>query len=260
MVSVVGICGPWFAPFDPAAQFTDELLNQQGLPHGFAAEGGHLLGGDAIGRDELSRLLHGGRISLQVAFLATFFAGVLGLGVGLAAGYARGSLDFLAMRSVDFFLSLPFLLIAIALNRIVDAPSLYSLALLLGALSWMSLARVTRSKTMQVMELDYIEAARALGYSHTRIILRHLLPNVLGPALVIATTMVAQMILVESAMSYLGLGVQPPLASWGSMLREGQSLMTYVPRLVALPGFFIALTVFGFNLLGEALRDVLDAD
>jgi peptide/nickel transport system permease protein len=130
--------------------------------------------------------------------------------------------------------------------------------LLLGFLSWTTLARVTRAKTLQVRELEFVQAARALGASHGRILLRHIMPNVLGPAIVIATTMVANMIIVESAMSYLGLGVKPPTASWGSMLRDGQEYLTHAPGLVFLPGLLIVATVFGFNLLGEGLRDALD--
>jgi len=155
-------------------------------------------------------------------------------------------------------LSIPFLLIAIAINGVVEKPALWSLFLLLGALSWPTLARVTRAKVLQVKELDFIQGARAIGMTGTRVLFRHLLPNVLGPAIVIGTTLVANMIIIESAMSFLGLGVQPPASSWGSMLHDGQDLITHSPRLVVLPGLMIVATVFGFNLLGEGLRDALD--
>ncbi|MGB0680599.1 MAG: ABC transporter permease [Polyangiales bacterium] len=257
VVLLAGV-GPWFAPHAPARQFTDRLITQHGLPRGPLEVPGFVLGADPIGRDELSRLLYGGRVSLQVACLATLVALIIGLGVGVTTGYFGGAFDFAWMRFIDVVLSLPFLLIAMALNQVVDNPALWSLALLLGLLSWTTLARVTRAKTMQVCRLDYVQAARALGLGHTAILWRHVLPNVLGPAIVIATTLVAQMVLVESAMSYLGLGVTPPAASWGSMLREGQEMLAHVPRLVVFPGLLISATVFGFNLLGEGLRDALD--
>ena len=229
---------------------------ENGLPIGPGAE--FLLGADQLGRDELSRLLFGGRVSLAVAFGAVLIAGVFGFGAGLVSGYFRGLTDAAVIQLVNFVLSLPFLLVAIALNRVIDDPSLFTLCLLLGALSWTTLARVTRAKTLQVRELQYVEAARALGMTHLRIILRHVVPNVLGPAIVIVTTLVAQMIIVESSMSFLGLGVKPPTASWGSMLRDGQEYLSHDPRMVLLPGMLIVVTVFGFNLLGEGLRDALD--
>lgn len=257
-VTLTALVGPWIAPHDPDAQFTHELLTEDGMPVGIGERPGFLLGADAIARDQLSRLLHGGRVSMQVAFFATALAVALGLGIGVLTGFLGGFVDFAGMRLVDVLLSIPFLIIAIAIHRAIDSPSLWTLYLLLGFLSWTTLARVTRSKAMQVRELEYVEAARALGVSRAAIVIRHVLPNVLGPAIVIGTTMVAQMIIVESAMSFLGLGVRPPQASWGSMLHDGQSLLAHSPRLVLLPGLLIAMTVFGFNLLGEGLRDALD--
>jgi ABC-type dipeptide/oligopeptide/nickel transport system permease subunit len=219
---------------------------------------GHILGGDPIGRDELSRLLHGGRVSMQVAFFATGLAVIVGLFVGVTTGYFRGRYDFFSMRLVDILLSIPFLIIATAMQKAIDNPKLWSLYLLLGFLSWTTLARVTRTKTMQVSELDFVHAARALGASHGRIVFKHVLPNVLGPAIVLGTTMVSSMIIAESALSFLGLGVRPPAASWGSMLAEGQGFLAYAPQLVMFPGLLIMTAVFGFNLLGEGLRDALD--
>jgi ABC-type dipeptide/oligopeptide/nickel transport system permease subunit len=155
-------------------------------------------------------------------------------------------------------LSLPFLLVAITLQRVWSSPSLLALYVILGVLSWTTLARVTRTKTMQVRALDYVQAARALGMSEGEIVFRHILPNVLGPVIVIGTTLVANMVIAESAMSYLGLGVQPPQASWGSMLLDGQRLFEREPRVLMLPATLIVATVFGFNLLGDGLRDALD--
>lgn len=254
-VTLLAIFGPLLAPYDPDHQFADGLRDD-GTPLGPSAM--HWLGTDALGRDELSRLLYGGRISLAVALSATLLAVFLGLVIGVVSGYRRGAFDAVSMQAADVFQSVPFLLLAIAVNKVIDRPELWSLALLLGGLSWTSLARVTRTKTRQVRELDFVHAARALGMSEARIVVRHVLPNVLGPAIVLGTSLVAQMILWESAMSYLGVGVQPPTSTWASMLRDGQDLMSLAPRLVLVPGLVIALTSFGFNLVGEGLRDALD--
>jgi ABC-type dipeptide/oligopeptide/nickel transport system permease subunit len=254
-VTCTALLGPLFSPHGPDQQF-NAGLSEQGLPR--SPGDGYVLGTDTLGRDELSRLLHGGLVSMQVAFLATGLSLLLGLSVGITAGYFGGRLDTFCMRAVDVLLSLPFLLIAIAVNRAVANPSLWSLYVLLGALSWPALARVTRAKVLQVRALDYVAAAQALGAASRRVLLRHVFPNVLGPAIVIGTTMVADMIVAESAMSFLGLGVQPPQASWGSMLYEGRDALAYAPHLLIAPGVLIAMTVFGFNLLGEGLRDALD--
>ena len=258
LVTTSAILGPLVAPHDPNATHLETLLGDDGLPHGPGEVAGYPLGGDSIGRDMPARLLHGGKVSMLVAYFATALAVLVGVFVGVTTGYFGGAVDFLAMRFVDVLLSIPFLLVAIAIQRVWESPALWSLILLLGLLSWTSLARVTRAKTMQVRELEYIQAARALGMSHPRIIFRHVLPNVLGPIIVIGTTMVAGMIIAESALSYLGLGVKPPTASWGSMLREGQEFISREPRLLLYPASFIVATVFGFNLLGEGLRDAFD--
>jgi peptide/nickel transport system permease protein len=254
-VVVTSFVGPLFAPYDPD-QIHDSGLRADGTPTQPTSE--FLLGADNVGRDELSRLLHGGRVSLAVALGAVLIAAVLGFALGLLAGYFGGAPDMATNQLVNYVLSLPFLLVAIAVNRVIEDPSLWSLCLLLGCLSWTTLCRVTRAKTMQVRELEYVQAARALGMTHGRIILRHIVPNVIGPATVIVTTLVAQMIVAESAMSFLGLGVKPPTASWGSMLHDAQEYMSVSPQLLLLPGMLIVATVFGFNLLGEGLRDALD--
>ena len=202
--------------------------------------------------------LAGAVLVLFVAFGAVAIAGSFGFCAGLLSGYFRGIADATIIQLINFVLSLPFLLVAIALNRVIDDPSLWVLCVLLGGLSWTRLARVTRAKTLQARELEYVQAARALGMSHMRILFRHVVPNVLGPAIVLGTTLIAAMIIIESAMSFLGLGVKPPTASWGSMLRDGQEYMVHSPRLLAWPAVLIVMTVFGFNLLGEGLRDALD--
>ncbi len=255
LVVAVALFGPFFAPFDPDAQLADGL-RADGTP---AVPGATLwLGGDSMGRDELSRLLWGGRISLAVALTATLVALLLGVTIGLLSGWRGGWLDAVAMQVADISNSIPFLLLAIAIHRVIARPEMGTLAVLLGVLSWTTMARVTRAKTLAVRDLDYVQAARALGVTEARILARHVLPNVLAPALVLATTLVAQMVLVESAMSFLGVGVAPPTATWGSMLQDAQTLFGSAPRLIAYPGALILATVFGFNLLGEGLRDAFD--
>jgi len=258
LVSALGIAGPWFAPHDPVEQFTDTLLLDNGLPAGPGARPSHPLGGDILARDELSRLLSGARVSMLVAYIATALAVFIGVTLGLISGYLGGRVDSLLMRLVDVVLSMPFLLIAIVMQRVFDAPGIWTICIVLGVLSWTTLARVTRAKTMEARELDYIQAARALGLRHVRILARHVLPNVAGPIIAIATIMVARMIIAESALSFLGLGVRPPTASWGSMLNDSQSLLLGVPRLTLYPALLISMAVFGFNLFGEGLRDAFD--
>ncbi|NNE17352.1 MAG: ABC transporter permease [Myxococcales bacterium] len=257
-VTALGLLGPWLAPYDPVEQFTDSLLLANGLPAGPGVEPGHWLGGDILARDELSRLLNGARVSMLVAYLATALAVLIGVALGLLSGYVGGRTDTFLMRLVDVVLSMPFLLIAIVMQRVFDAPGIWTICIVLGVLSWTTLARVTRAKTMEARELDYIQAARALGLRHVRILARHVLPNVIGPIIAIATIMVARMIIAESALSFLNLGVRPPTASWGSMLNESQSLLLGLPRLTVYPAVLISMAVFGFNLFGEGLRDAFD--
>lgn len=256
LVTLTAFLGPLAAPHDPDRQYNAALDQETGLPVPPNAE--FRLGADQLGRDELSRLLHGGRVSMQVAFGATALAILVGLGVGVTTGYFGGFFDTAAMRLVDVLLSMPFLLVVIVVNQVFDSPSLAVLYVLLGLLSWTTLARVTRAKTMQVRELEFIQAARAIGMSRRRIIFKHLLPNVIQPAIILGSTLIAQIIIVESAMSFLGLGVRPPTSSWGSMLHDGVGFISNAPRLVIFPGTLIVAAVFGFNLLGEGLRDALD--
>ncbi len=257
-VGLFAIIGPFIAQHDPIAQFTEVLIDDKGRLAGPFEVSGFWLGADAVGRDEFSRLVHGGKVSLIVAVVASSIAVSLGLLVGMLAGYLSGPVDSFLMRLVDFVLSLPFLLVAIALNRVINRPDMLTVAVLLGLLSWTSLARVVRTKTLQVRRCGYVIAARALGYGPWHIMWRHILPNVSAPALVLGTTTLGNMILMEAAMSFLGLGVRPPVPSWGSMLREAQDLMIHAPHLVLFPGLLVGMAVFAFNLMGEALRDVLD--
>ncbi len=253
---ILSALAPLLAPHDPDTPFKSRTLTTQGVPIGPTRE--FPLGADAVGRCELSRLLYGGRVSLIVAFAATTIVVILGTFVGLVSGYFGGATDTALMRLVDALMTFPFMLTVMALNRVVHRPGLWVVFVVLGALSWLSLARQVRARTLQLKEQEFVLAARALGASSGRIIARHILPNLATLVIVISTSVVAQMILAESALSMLGVGVVPPTASWGSMLQESESLTRAVPQLTLLPGFAILLTVVGFNLLGEGLRDAFD--
>lgn len=253
---VLSALAPLLAPHDPNTPFKSRTLTTQGVPIGPTRD--FPLGADSVGRCELSRLLYGGRVSLIVAFASTAIVVVLGTSVGLVAGYFGRFTDAALMRMVDALMTFPFMLTVMALNRIVRRPGLWVVFVVLGALSWLSLSRQVRAKTLQLKEQEFVLAARALGASSARILTRHILPNLATLVIVIATSVVAQMIIAESALSMLGVGVVPPTASWGSMLQESESLTRAVPRLTLAPGLAILLTVVGFNLLGEGLRDAFD--
>jgi ABC-type dipeptide/oligopeptide/nickel transport system permease subunit len=222
----------------------------------------HWLGVDQLLRDVFSRLAHGARVSLLVAFFATGISIGVGAVIGLIAGYAEGSpaqtVDTLLMRFVDIGLSFPYLLLVMAIGAAVGDTTIVTILLVLGLTSWFGTARIIRAKTIQIRSLDFIAASRALGQSTARIVFFHILPNVAGPLIVIASASVAQMIIAESVLSYLQVGLPPPTATWGRMLQEGQRYYTISPVLVAAPGIMIFLSVLGFNLLGEGLRDALD--
>ncbi len=253
---VLAVFAPALAPHDPNQPFRGRTLTDQGVPIGPTWE--FPLGADAVGRCELSRLLYGARVSLSVAFAATAIVVVLGTAVGVVAGYFGGWPDLALMRAVDALLSFPFLLVVMTLNRVIQKPDLWVVFVVLGGLSWPSMSRQLRAKVLQLRELDFVTAARALGASNARVIARHILPNLVSIVVVIATTLSAEMIVAESALSYLGVGVVPPNASWGSMLHQSESLTRAVPRLTLAPGLAILVTVVGFNLLGEGLRDAFD--
>lgn len=224
--------------------------------------GRHWLGVDPLLRDNMSRLAHGARVSLLVAFVATALSIVVGAAVGLLSGYTEGTraqaVDTALMRFVDVGLSFPYLLLVMAIGAAVGDTTVVTILMVLGLTSWFGTARIIRSKTIQVRALDFIVASRALGQSTPIILVRHILPNVAGPLIVIASASVAQMIIAESVLSYLQVGLPPPTATWGRMLLEGQGFYSVAPRLVLAPALMIFLAVLGFNLLGEGLRDALD--
>ncbi len=257
---VFALVGPLLVGADPYSMDFAGGRGPSGHPAGMSAA--HPLGVDPLFRDLLSRLAHGARVSLVIAFVATSISIAVGALVGLVAGYTEGGraqlVDSLLMRFVDLGLSFPYLLLVMAIGAAVGDTSIVTILLVLGLTSWFGTARVIRAKTLQVRALDFIVASRALGQSTRNVLWRHILPNVMGPLIVIATASVAQMIIAEAVLSYLQLGLPPPEPSWGRMLYEGQRTYTVAPRLVLAPGLMILASVLGFNLLGEGLRDALD--
>lgn len=217
----------------------------------------HPMGTDQIGRDQLSRLLHGGRFSLQVGLLATLVSILIGTSIGALAGFYGGTLDNVLMRLTDLMFTVPRLLVLLLIGAIFKT-TLLLIIVLLGATSWMAVARLVRASFLSLREKEFIEAARSIGVRDTSLIVRHLLPNALGPVIVAATLGVAGAILVESTLSYLGYGVQPPTPTWGNMLQNAQSEMYAAPWLAIFPGLLIFVTIMAINFVGDGLRDALD--
>lgn len=255
LVAGAAILAPLVSPHDPLLQEVSSRLK----PPGWAVEGGprYLLGTDQLGRDILSRLIYGARISLIIGLSAVLLAGSLGTLMGLVAGYRGGRVDDLCMRLTDTMLAMPFILLALAVIAVLGS-SLRNIIIVLGATSWVSYARVVRAEVLTLRTREFVSAAQALGGGGPRIVFRHLLPNVLTPVIVIATLEVARMIILESALSFLGLGVQPPTPTWGGMLADGRAYLSTAWWFATVPGLCIMLSVLGINLLGDWLRDVLD--
>lgn len=220
----------------------------------------HLLGTDGHGRDLLARIFQGGRISLGVGFIATFVSLLIGVFYGAISGYLGGKVDAILMRIVDVLYALPFLIFVILLMVVFEGSDhqLLLIFLAIGAVEWLTMARIVRGQVVNLKNQDFVEAARATGVRTLTIILRHLAPNILGPVIVYSTLLVPAVMLLESTLSFLGLGVQPPNASWGTLIKEGAEKMMVYPWLLFVPATFFSLTLFAMNFLGDGLRDALD--
>lgn len=245
----IAILAPLISPYDPIATSWSAIR--------VAPSAAHWMGTDEIGRDEMSRVIFGARASLLAGVVSVLLAAAIGVPTGLLAGFAGGWIDALLSRLVDAMLAIPFLVLAIALAAVLG-PNLRNAMIAIGITTAPIFMRVARGSTLDVMTHDYIEAARAVGNPAWRIAVRHVLPNIFPPILVQATLSIATSIIAEASLSFLGLGEQPPTAAWGAMLNAAQQFLTLAPWLAIFPGVAIFLTVLGFNLLGDGLRDALD--
>lgn len=245
----------FIAPHNPIDQDITQALRPP-----FWIEGGslkHILGTDELGRDILSRIIFGARISLVLGFIAVALSGFIGTGLGLTSGYFGGRVDSVIMRVVDIQLSMPYILIALALIGALG-PSLRNIIIVIGITSWVDYGRIVRGEVLSVKENDFVKLAKIAGCSTVRILSKHIFPNVVNSLIVLATLMLGRVIIFESALSFLGLGVQPPTPSWGIMLADGRQYLTYAWWLATFPGVAIMLVVLGTNLVGDWLRDLLD--
>lgn len=253
LVVLLAVFAPWVSPSDPFTQNLDARLIDP-----FWAKGGdwaHPLGTDSLGRDYLTRILFGARISLTIGFGAAIISGVVGSTVGIIGGYFGGRVDAVVMYLINVKLALPGILIALSLVSVFGG-SLIALIAILGFLFWDRFAVVTRSVTQQIRGQEFVTAAHAVGASHTRILLREILPNVTSHIIVIASLETAIAILVEAVLSFLGLGIQPPTPSWGLLISEGRNFMFFKPWLIALPGLALFFLVIAINLMGDGIRDI----
>ena len=217
----------------------------------------HWLGTDDLGRDLFSRILYGGRISIMVGLVATFVALVIGVTYGAIAGFVGGKADAVMMRIVDIMYALPFTIFVILL-MVFFGRNIILLFIAIGAVEWLTMARIVRGQVLSVKKMEFIEAARALGFGRRRIIFRHVIPNVLGPIIVYTTLTIPSVMLLEAFLSFLGLGVQPPMSSWGVLIKDGADKMEEFWWLLVFPGGVFSLTLFSLNFLGDGLRDALD--
>jgi peptide/nickel transport system permease protein len=254
-VLLAALFAPLVSPFDPLEQDIGQRLREPGWQD---AQGHlHPLGTDHLGRDILSRIVFGSRIALVVGLAAVAISGLLGMFIGLIAGYFGGRVDDFLMRLADIQLAFPFILLAIAVIGVLG-PSLRNIIIVIGVSSWVVYARVVRGEVLSIREREYVQAAIALGSQHWRVLRHHVLPNTFTPWLVVATLDMARVIVIESALSFLGLGVQPPTPTWGGMLADGRVYLSTAWWLATFPGLAILITVLGINLFGDGLRDTLD--
>jgi oligopeptide transport system permease protein len=276
VLSLLCVIGPWFSPYS---------YEETNLNNAFSHPSLHnWLGTDNLGRDLFIRLLYGGRISLMVGLVATFVALTIGVVYGAVSGYVGGKIDRVMMRIVDIMYALPFTIFVILLTVMLDKPvkqlnewmknvavgdwhplsefsgaaQIFLLFAAIGAVEWLTMARIVRSQIMSLKRMEFIEAARSLGFSTPRIIFRHMIPNILGPIIVYTTLTIPGVMLLEAFLSFLGLGVQPPMSSWGVLIKDGSQSMEEYPWLLMFPGIVFSLTLFSLNFLGDGLRDALD--
>jgi len=246
---IIVILAPYITPYDPIEL---DLENRLASP-----DRNHLMGTDNLGRDVLSRIICGARVSLGMAAVVVVIVMLLGIAMGTTAGYFGGVIDGIIMRLVDVLLAFPNIILALVIAGILG-PSLTNVMIALAVVWWVSYARIIRGSVLSVKEKEFVEAARAMGCTDSYIAIRHILPNVLSPVIVLATLDMGNIILSIAALSFLGLGAQPPMPEWGTMLNEGKPFMETAPHLMIFPGLMIMITVLAFNFLGDGLRDALD--
>src|SRR6056297_2457560 len=251
----VAILAPYLTHTNPNDQ--DITMRLQGPIWEINSNPDHILGTDQLGRDILSRLIYGSRVSLLVGFLGTILGGIIGVIMGSISGYYGGKIDSVIMRLVDIQLAFPFILLAIFIVSVLGA-SLFNIILVAGISSWVRYARLIRGEILSVKEVEFIEAIRSLGAKDLRIMFRHILPNVINPVIILGTLEMDRIILMEAALSFLGLGVPAHIATWGRMLSEGRVYIVTNPWLAIFPGLAITVTVLGVNIFGDWLRDYLD--
>jgi oligopeptide transport system permease protein len=251
VIALMAVFAPLLSPHPYDEIYWDRIQ----APPDFSA--GFWFGTDGNGRDMFIRTLYGARVSLAVGLLATTVSLVIGVTYGAVAGFMGGRIDNLMMRIVDVLYSLPFMFFVIML-MVVFGRNIFLIFVALGAVEWLTMARIVRGQTISVKRKEFIEAAQAGGVSNTKIIFRHVIPNVLGPVIVYMTLTIPQVILTESFLSFLGLGVQEPLTSWGVLISEGAKVMEFAPWMLFFPAAFLAVTLFAFNFIGDGLRDALD--
>lgn len=252
-VTLVAIFAPWISPHDPIKIDSVNMSELSELPPSLE----HPMGTDVLGRDMLSRIIHGSRVSLQIGVIAVSIMLAVGIVLGVLAGYYGGFADTVVMRTADVFFAFPYILGAITLIAVLG-PGMVNVFIAIGILGWPAVARIFRSSVLTTRETGYVKAAKAMGAGDLHIIVRHILPNSLGPIIVFGTLSIAAAILAEAALSFLGIGVQPPTPAWGHMLAEGRPEIFSNPYLTIFPGVAILVTVIGFILLGDGLRDALD--
>ncbi len=251
VITAMAIFAPYLSPHPLDEIYWDRIQ----APPDF--DNAHWFGTDGNGRDLFVRTLHGGRVSLMVGLLATGVSLVIGVAYGATAGFFGGRIDNLMMRLVDILYSLPFIFFVILL-MVIFGRNIFLIFIALGAITWLDMARIVRGQALSIKGREFIEAARAAGVSNANIIGRHIIPNLLGPVIIHATLVVPQIILAESFLSFLGLGAQEPLTSWGVLISEGAQTMEAAPWMLIFPAIFLALTLFSFNFIGDGLRDALD--